>query len=265
MSLFNSLSIVGRPVAYYPQIARFLGSVNASILFSQLHYWHDRGKSGELGIYKSVDELTEETGLSYREQATARAVLKAAGFLVETNRRLEHRIYFRLVPEAIDAAFDAWTKTQSPNDENAFGEVREAQSGNCAKRTPGAPKSSFVELRKAQSVNSTETTHKTTTENIGASAPTIPGVPEELTNEWKAVRKEKRAGPISKTVIEAVYREAAKAGITPEAAIRCSVERGWQGFKADWYLKDAGRTAGQQQPAHKYAGAAAAIYDGMDL
>lgn len=98
-----------------------------------------------------------------------------------------------------------------------------------------------------------------------ASAPTIPGVPEELTNEWKAVRKAKRAGPISQTVIDAIYREAAKAGITPEQAVRCSVERGWQGFKADWYSNaaTAGRTSSPAPAPHKYAAAARAIFGGQ--
>ena len=93
---------------------------------------------------------------------------------------------------------------------------------------------------------------------------TIAGVPEELTSEWKQVRKAKRAGPISQTVIDALHREAGKAGITVEQAVRCCVERGWQGFKADWYTNAAGHSAGQQQTA-KYSGAAAAIYDGVRL
>lgn len=96
-------------------------------------------------------------------------------------------------------------------------------------------------------------------------APTIPGVPEELTSEWKAVRKAKRAGPISQTVIDAIYREAAKAGITPEQAVRCCVERGWQGFKADWYSNaaTAGRTSSPAPAPHKYAAAARAIFGGQ--
>lgn len=269
MSLSATLRDVGRPVAYYPRLARFLGSVNAAILFAQLHYWHDRGSDTELGVYKSSQELTEETGLSYREQATARAQLRAAGYLIETNRRLEHKVYFKLVPDAIDAAFDAWTESQSANDENAIRETTKAQPAKCGKRRPRTAESSFDELRKAQSGNKTETTHKTTTENKRTSTPTIPGVPEELVTEWKGVRKARRAGPISQTVIDAIHREAGKAGITAEEAIRYSVERGWQGFKADWFLKDQGqpmaRPAGQPQAPAKYAGAAAAIYDGVEL
>lgn len=162
MSLSATLREVGRPVAYYPRLARFLGSVNAAILFAQLHYWHDRGSDTELGVYKTSQELTEETGLSYREQATARAQLRAAGYLIETNRRLEHKVYFKLVPEAIDAAFEAWTEAQSANDENAFRETTKAQPAKCGKRRRRAAETSFDELRKAQSGNSTETTHKTT-------------------------------------------------------------------------------------------------------
>ena len=91
---------------------------------------------------------------------------------------------------------------------------------------------------------------------------TIAGVPEDLVSEWKQVRKAKRAGPISQTVIDAIYREAAKAGITPEQAIRCCVERGWQGFKADWYSNaaTAGRTGSPAPAPHKYAAAARAIF-----
>ncbi|MBV7457336.1 hypothetical protein KW843_22840 [Acidovorax sp. sif1233] len=163
MSLFASLSHVGRPVAYYPRLARFFGSVNAAILFAQLHYWHGRGSDSELGIYKTSGELEEETGLSYREQATARAQLRDGGYLVETNRRLEHKVYFKLVPDVIDAAYEVWTKAQFPNDENAFREMRKTQPAKCGKRRTRTAKSSFDELRKAQSDISTETTHKTTT------------------------------------------------------------------------------------------------------
>lgn len=167
MSLSASLTNVGHPVAYYPRLARFFGSVNVAILFAQLHYWHQRGES-DLGTHKSSDQFTEETGLSYREQVTARKQLREAGFLVETHRRLEHRVYFRLNLEAVDAAFDAWTdaqtKAHSPNDENAVRENTNPQSGTDGERSPGGCETSLDELRQTQSVNSTETTHKTPTE-----------------------------------------------------------------------------------------------------
>ncbi|MCO8250277.1 hypothetical protein [Comamonas thiooxydans] len=173
MSLSASLTNVGHPVAYYPRLARFFGSVNVAILFAQLHYWSQRGES-DLGTHKSSEQFTEETGLSYREQVTARKQLREAGFLVETHRRLEHRVYYRLNLEAVDAAFDAWTEAQtkahSPNDENAFREQPKAQSGGDAERTPGEADSSLDELRQTQSVINTETPHKTPTETPSIAA-----------------------------------------------------------------------------------------------
>ncbi|MNC28466.1 hypothetical protein D3C75_766710 [compost metagenome] len=86
---------LGRPVAYYPKLAKRVGGVNACLLFCQLLYWTDKEQS-ELGIYKSSEDLTEETGLSYKEQITARKRLVETGLLKETHKRLEHRIYFKL-------------------------------------------------------------------------------------------------------------------------------------------------------------------------
>lgn len=166
MSLSVSLADVGRPVAYYPRLARFFGSVNAAILFAQLHYWSQCVDS-ELGVYKTSDD---ETGLSYREQVTARKYLRSRNFLIETLRRLEHRVYYRLDMDAVDAAFDEWSQQQSANDENAVREKTKTQTENYAQRTPEPNESSSDELRQAQSVNSTEITNKTTAESVTAKA-----------------------------------------------------------------------------------------------
>lgn len=190
MCLMSSLSYVGRPVAYYPMLARWLNSVNAAILFAQLHYWLER-TTHELGVYKTADELTEETGLSYREQATARKILKDGRYLIETPRRLEHRIYYRLDAEVVNASYERFLKAQVPNDESAIRERRKAQpaaaeretrgetkaqAGAGAKRTSGQNKAAPGEPTKAQSVKTTETTAQTTAETPsvippGAGAP----------------------------------------------------------------------------------------------
>lgn len=63
------------------------------------------------------------------------------------------------------------------------------------------------------------------------------GCPESLISDWKAVRKAKNAGPITKTVVDALGREARLAGLSVESAVRTACERGWQGFKADWVAR----------------------------
>ncbi len=167
MSLIQSMRDVGRPMAYYPRLSRFFGSVNASIFFSQLAYWQDRTDS-PLGTYKTSEEWEEETGLSYREQVTARKHLVAKGFLIETHKRLEHRVFYRLDLEAIDAAFGEWTKRHFPN---------------CAFRSSPNDENAVRGERFPQFVNSTETPTETPTETTGergerAQAPAAPTFPK---------------------------------------------------------------------------------------
>ena len=97
----ESLKIAGKPIAYYPQLAKPLGGVNASILFSHFFYWHDKTHH-ELGIYRTAEEIEIETGLSVQEQRTARNKLKERGVLTETEKRIEHRIYYKLNLDAFD-------------------------------------------------------------------------------------------------------------------------------------------------------------------
>lgn len=63
----------------------------------------------------------------------------------------------------------------------------------------------------------------------------VPGVPESLLADYLKVRAAKKAGPLTATVLAGLTREATKAGITLAQAITVCCERGWQGFKADWY------------------------------
>lgn len=69
-----------------------------------------------------------------------------------------------------------------------------------------------------------------------AAAPSVcpDDVESQTWGDWLAVRKAKRAGPVTATVLAAMRREAARAGISTEAAVRTCAERGWQGFRADW-------------------------------
>lgn len=61
----------------------------------------------------------------------------------------------------------------------------------------------------------------------------LPGLPADLVTDFLAIRKAKRA-PLTKTAVEGIQREAEKAGLSLEAAIRVCCERGWAGYRADW-------------------------------
>ncbi len=76
--------IGGRVVAYYPMLARRIGGVKAAVMLSQLLYWMGdktvRERDGHW-IYKSVEQMEEETGLTTLEQQTARKVLTRYGII----------------------------------------------------------------------------------------------------------------------------------------------------------------------------------------
>lgn len=59
------------------------------------------------------------------------------------------------------------------------------------------------------------------------------GIDSQVASDFLAIRKAKRA-PLTATALDGIKREAGKAGITLEDALRVCVERGWQGYKAEW-------------------------------
>lgn len=124
----------GRPVAYYPGLVKRFGSVNAVIFFSQIFYWQDKTDS-ELGVYKSSEDITAETGLSYREQLTARKRLVKRGILIETDKRLEHKIYYRIDCDQLDQIMTQ-PIDNLPNAQSAIGE---SHNGDLAKQQNERP------------------------------------------------------------------------------------------------------------------------------
>ena len=153
MTPSETIRLLGRPIAYHPKLAKLLGSVNAAILFGQLVYWSDK-TSHEFGIYKTAEQIEEETGLSPKEQKTAREKLVKLKVLTETYRRLEHRLYFKINFAVYDEfvlqylAKSNTENTENPdeNSGNDKSEILETQKGDS-----GIDKSEVPETQKGDS------------------------------------------------------------------------------------------------------------------
>jgi hypothetical protein len=91
--LDNILAILDRPIAYHRVFACLTGSVTAALLLSQAVYWQRRATGW---WWKTQKEWEEETGLSRREQESARRVLRGLGVLFEERRGIPARSYYRL-------------------------------------------------------------------------------------------------------------------------------------------------------------------------
>lgn len=120
----GAVEALGRSVAYFPGLRKACGSVAATILACQLIYWSDKGAAGDGWVYKESSDITEETGLSYEEQRTARRHLAEAGLLEERYDRLNHRMFFRLNRSRFNALMD------SPSEDCPVPEMGIAQFGN---------------------------------------------------------------------------------------------------------------------------------------
>lgn len=88
---------------------------------------------------------------------------------------------------------------------------------------------------------------------------TLPGVSDQLLADYLAVRKAKKAGPLTETAVAGLQREADAAGIPLADAVAACCEFGWQGFNAGWYAQRkaggrvvAGRGAAAQQAETPY-------------
>lgn len=81
----------------------------------------------------------------------------------------------------------------------------------------------------------------------------LAGIDPQIAADFKALRLKLRA-PITKTAFDGIRREAAKAGLSVEAALAICCERGWRGFKADWVHESRnGNGAHRESPAERVA------------
>ncbi|NWK73764.1 hypothetical protein HYG93_05560 [Acinetobacter sp. SwsAc6] len=164
MSHYSTLKGLGRAIAYFPQLGIYLGNPLAGIFLSQLIYWHDK-TDNELGVYKTAEEWLMETGLTYRHQTTARTLLKNLGILSETEKRLEHKLYFKLNIQAFDLWFEGCInsdqiskekESNSRNTDDAFPERRIRNSGEYESAFRGDTDAQFVPTEITTDIN----THK---------------------------------------------------------------------------------------------------------
>ena len=93
--------------------------------------------------------------------------------------------------------------------------------------------------------NSASESKKTKTQKTGC--PKKPDeVDEQVWTDFLSLRKAKHA-PLTETALNGIRREAEKASVSLSVALQTCCERGWQGFKADWYANAVGYSGRQNE------------------
>lgn len=83
----------------YPRLLRWLG-INETVFLARIIWW--QREDGEW-IEKTTQQILEATGLSYKQQTSARDRLCKLGVLEQEYQRLKHQLRFRVNKTALEA------------------------------------------------------------------------------------------------------------------------------------------------------------------
>lgn len=98
--------LLGRHIAFHRRLVDLTASVKAALLLSQTIYWtrHGRDIARTGGWFlKTTEQWEMETGLSAKEQTTARAVLCDLALLDERRLGMPAKLHFRLCVDQLGA------------------------------------------------------------------------------------------------------------------------------------------------------------------
>jgi hypothetical protein len=90
-----------RVVGYSPDLARMVGGATTGLFLSQLLFLSDKGHNPDGWVYKSEAEMGQETGLTKREQQTARRKLLSLGVITIMRGGWKNTYHFKVIWEKL--------------------------------------------------------------------------------------------------------------------------------------------------------------------
>jgi hypothetical protein len=106
-----------RVVGYSPDLARIAGGATIGLFLSQLLFLSDKGHNPEGWIYKSEAEMGKETGLTKREQQTARRKLLSLGVIAIMRGGWKNTYHFKVIWEKLYQVIAGSQQTQNVSTE----------------------------------------------------------------------------------------------------------------------------------------------------
>ncbi|WP_252509258.1 DNA-binding protein, partial [Acinetobacter baumannii] len=218
------------------------------LMLSQLVYWTSRTKDSEGWIFKTHHEWTQETGLTRREQDTARATLKSLKFISEKKMGVPRRVYYRVEHENLYQALIEYSESIDINSMHNSATLNAQNSHTECTNAPDCMHNSAT-LNAQIRPSNTENTYREYTENTtdiicAESAPKTQkfkakdfllknGVSEQTATEYLDLRNKKKK-PVTQRALQLVFKQAQEAKLSNERVFQIIVVRGWESFKAAW-------------------------------
>jgi hypothetical protein len=207
-------------------------------------------EGAETVCWPSYAHLAKRTGMNTKTVEAGISRLKLEGFIVDTGRRAGDTgkvVVYRLnttesgcIQPGPQETHASGTRPQTPPNPGAL--THPAIPPNLESNPPklgGQSPQKVEEIPPKTGAVSSNGTRKRTRKEPGSdgtavAVTSIAGVPSNLFAEWQAVRNDKRAKTLTQTAVDGLLREAGKAGLTPEAAVRLCIERNWVSLNAGW-------------------------------
>jgi hypothetical protein len=102
-----------RTVGYSPDLARIVGGATTGLFLSQLLFLSDKGANPDGWVYKSEAEMGRETGLTKREQQTARRKLLSLGVIAIERRGFKFTYHFKIIWERLYQVIQQFQRGQT--------------------------------------------------------------------------------------------------------------------------------------------------------
>jgi hypothetical protein len=106
-----------RVVGYSPDLARIVGGATIGLFLSQLLFLSDKGHNPEGWVYKSEAEMGKETGLTKREQQTARRKLLSLGVIAIMRGGWKNTYHFKVIWEKLSQVIAGFQRPQTGSTE----------------------------------------------------------------------------------------------------------------------------------------------------
>jgi len=143
----NLNQMLDRPIAYHRVFVELTGSVLAAVMLSQALYWQRR-TNGKNEFWKTMDEWEEETGLSRREQETARRALRKHGFWKEERKGVPAKLYFSVDLKKLENSLCSITQGTALDDNDDRDEENHSDESTIDEKQECAnPPSQFAQKR----------------------------------------------------------------------------------------------------------------------
>jgi hypothetical protein len=102
-----------RVVGYSPDLAQMVGGATTGLFLSQLLFLSDKGANPDCWVYKSEQEMGKETGLTKREQQTARRKLLSLGVIAIMRGGFRNTYHFKVIWEKLYQVIAGFQRAQN--------------------------------------------------------------------------------------------------------------------------------------------------------